>query len=152
MANLLVQAFPPMQQRAITMIAAGHIVPKIAEELNLCETTIYKWRQNPDFLDAAAELSSQAVEYALMHLSTQYTTLIEEITNIATDPTKGDSDRLRALNMLTTKIESLKKDKDARDVRLLTRLLQDQPTDDSDLYRESQERIQEEETSTARRK
>lgn len=150
MVDLLVKGFPPLKQKAITLTASGKNARAIAKEIGVNESTLYAWRADPDFTDAAAELASQTIDYALMDLVASYREILQEILLIGLDTEKDDADRLRALNMACQRVELFKSDKNARDVRLLTRLLQNQPTNDNDLYRESQERIQAKEASQSR--
>lgn len=139
--SLLLSGFPPRQQQTIIMLAAGKTVDQTAKQLDIPRKTIYHWRYQPDFVDAVSELVAQNIDYALCDLAQSYSSLLEEITLIAIDPEKNDSDRLRALNMLCSKIERVKDDRDNRNNRQLVRLLRGEPLDDEDIERSSQKRI-----------
>lgn len=140
-ADLILGGFNPRQQQTVLLLAAGKTVDQISAQLNIPRKTIYHWKYQPDFVDAVSELVAQNIDYALCELAHSYTTLLEEVTLIAIDPEANDSDRLRALNMLCSRIESVKADRDKRENRQLLRLLRSEPTNDDDIRRANQKRI-----------
>ena len=94
----LVRVMPlsEIQQRVALLLATGHTAREVAHKMGLAEVTIYRWRQQPEFIAVVRGIlkeNKQALNERLNNLAIK---AIEVLEAVIDDPNASTVDKINA--------------------------------------------------------